>query len=349
MTEPITKVKDAKSPFLKQLFKAMGKSWTSDVDTLDLDATGELVVGVSRSHDMYLGSRVTGKEVVPDEAGLKAFHRKMGFLSWNAGTLAFGPDALVVRTSAEFQVWSWSKGKLTLTHRAKWDLGKKGGSTLTMFDGRVVCTGSEVASLVKVAKPPKGDAFPEWKDRVVAIWSRAKLPKANALAGNARETKPVRQLPIAQELGDVCFALAEDGVAAVAEYVDWKNTLVSRWDASGKRVSSVTLEDVNATDIAWVGAQVVVTTADGALISLDEKGVVKRVKAHADRAVSLRAVPGGEHLVTTSAKELAVFSLDGLKKVAKVAVKGLHDFRVQTVTSTGVVLTNNPPTLFELS
>lgn len=345
----ITKVKESKSTFIRKLFRAMGKDWKTDVDVLEMDSAGDLVLGISRSHDVYVGSIAQEKEVVPDEASLKAFHKKMGFLSWNASTVAFGPEVMVVRTSGDLQVWTWSKSKLALTHRAKWDVGKKRSMTFTMFDGRVVCTRAEVGSLVKVARPPKGDDMPDWKDRVIAIWQLAKLPKSNSLEGNARETKPVRQLPIAQELGDVCFSLREDGLAAVAEHIDWKKTVVSRWDASGKRVSQVSIDGVNATDIAFAGELVVITTSDGWLISLDDKAEVKRVKAHADRAVSVRAAPGGEFVVTTSAKELAVFSVTPLKKVAKLAVKGLHDFRVQSVTASGSVLTNNPPGLYELS
>lgn len=328
-------MRDAKSPFLRQLFKDIGKTWPSDIDTLSMDPSGDLVVGVSRSHNMYVASIASGK-VVPDEPTMKAFHKKMGFLSWTASSLTFGSDgALLVRCSNELQLWSWLKNKLTLTHRAKWDV-----KNTANFDGPLWCTALEVASLANI----------DFKKRFIAIWQRAKLPKANSLEGKARETKPARELPLEQELGDVCFALAEDGTAITAEYIDYKATAVSRWDSKGKRAQRVMIDGMNVTDIALSGSHVVLTTSDGELIALDEKlAVAKRVKALPDRAVSVRAAPDGVHVVATSGKELAVFTTKGLKKVAKLAVKALHDFRVHQVTSAGLVITNNPPTLFNLS
>lgn len=328
-------VKDAKSPFLRQLFKDIGKTWPSDIDTLSMDPSGDLVVGVSRSHTMYVGSIASGK-VVPDEPTMKAFHKKMGFLSWTASSLTFGTDgALVVRSGNELQLWSWAKRKLTLTHRAKWD-----SKNTANFDGPLRCTVQEVASLANL----------DFKKRFIAIWNRAKLPKASSLEGKARETKPARELPLEEEISSVCFALGEDGVCVTAEHIDYKATAVTRWDASGKKLQRVLIKDINVTDITLSGAFVVLTTTDGEVLSLDPKlAVAKRVKALGDRAVSVHAAPDGVHVLATSGKELAVFTADGLKKVAKLAVKALHDFRVHQVTSAGLVLTNNPPNLFNLS
>ena len=345
---PITKVKDTKSSLITRLFKPMGKSWESDLRTLEMDPRGELVVGVSNSHTMFLGSLVTGALVVPNEPTLTAFHEEMGFLSWHATTLAFGLDTLVVRSGNELQVWSWSRGKLTLTNRSKWETGKKGPIPLANFEGSLHCTSAEIASLVGLAQKPRGNDSVNWKDRVIAVWQRAKLPVAKSLDGNARETRPTRQLALEKEYGDVCFALAEDGTATIAESLEYQKTAMTRWNVAGKRVARAVL-DVSVTDLALAGSHVVVTGGDGELLSLDETlAEVKRVKAHRDRAVSVRASNDGGFVVTTSSKELSVFDTASLKRVATLAVKGLHDFRAQSV-SERLVLTNNPPRLFALS
>ena len=338
-------LRDTKSSALKQLLRPLGKSWASDVSTLCMDPSGELVVAVSRGKRVYAG--VDGKELVPNEPTLKAGFKQMGFISWSASEVAFAADGtLAVRNGEELQLWSWSKGKLTLTHRARWLIGQKSGMSFTMFDGPLRVTPTVVASLVKVAKAPRGDDFPDWKDRVIALWARSKFPKAKSLEGNARETKPQVQLALEQELGDAAFELTAEGGAVVAESLEYQQTALTRWDAKGKRTARVVVK-FDVTGIAVAGASAFVTSSEGELIAFDEKLTeLRRVKAHKERAVSVREA--GALLLTTSAKELSVFDAATLKPVTKVAVKGLHDFRAHDVSTSGLVLTNNPPLLFSV-
>ncbi|MFT3710996.1 MAG: hypothetical protein QM817_25500 [Archangium sp.] len=349
----ISKLKEAAAAsFVRKVFKPLGRDWVSDVHTLSMDPTGDLLIGVSRAHDVFIASLASSKNVEPVGATPDSLTAAAGTPAFHVSDLAFstGTDgSVLVRVNEELQLWLWNKGKLTLAHRAKWNIGKKGGLSFAYFDGAPRCTPTQVASLVRISKPPKGDASVEWKDRVIAVWERAKLPKATKLDGNARETKPALQLPLEKEYGDVSFELSASGEVTLAESTGYQETAVTRFDAKGKQLARTKLE-FGVTDLALLGPSIVVSGSEGELALLDEKlKVVKRVKAFPRRAVSVRATVDGTAVVATCEKEIAAFTADGLKKVAKLAVKGLHDFRAHAVSSSGAVLTNNPPGLFQLS